>query len=418
MRILWLKTELLHPVNRGGRIRTYQMLRALKQNHDITYLTLDDGTGAPDAPALAAEYCHRLDRVPFRTTPKDSPRLFADLALNLASPLPYAIAKYASGEMRRRLEGYVQRGETDIVVCDFLAPSQNVPAKLAAPTLLFQHNVEAEIWRRHTEIAQSAARRAYFGMQWRRMKRFEAQECQRFEQVVAVSEADARTMAQRYGIEDCAWVPTGVDVEYFRSSPERDRAPHRMVFTGALDWMPNEDAILFFATSILPVVRQSIGNAELVVVGRNPPERLRALAASTPGLILVGEVPDVRPHMDAASIFVVPMRIGGGTRLKIYEAMAMELPVVSTTVGAEGLPVTHGEHVLLEDDPGAFATALIGLMRDPPGALAMGRRACAHVRAHFGWDVVAQRFGAICEQALQTGGRTASPPPRPHPVST
>ena len=173
MRILWLKTELLHPVDKGGRIRTYQMLRALRRDHTVSYLTLDNGGAAPDAVERAHEYCQELERIPFRETPKDSPRLFADLAANLLSPLPYAVAKYASPQMRRRVVERVAQGDVDVLVCDFLFPSQNVPRGLPCPTVLFQHNVEAEIWRRHTEVAQSAVRRAYFQEQWRRMRRFE-----------------------------------------------------------------------------------------------------------------------------------------------------------------------------------------------------------------------------------------------------
>jgi sugar transferase (PEP-CTERM/EpsH1 system associated) len=402
MHILWLKTELLHPVNRGGRIRTYHMLRALRKRHHITYLTLDDGASAPNATEQALEYCHAVDCIPFRTTAKDSARLFLELARNGLSRLPYAIAKYASPEMRRRIGEYAASGKIDLIVCDFLAPSQNLPDGLGIPSLLFQHNVEAEIWRRHASVAPNAVRRAYFRLQWRRMERFEGQECRRFDRVVAVSEADAHTLRDRYGLAECPWIPTGVDTEYFSPDSARPRAPHELVFTGALDWMPNEDGMAFFALEVLPRIRREIPNATIVVVGRNPTHRLKTLAREQPGVRLVGEVPDVRPYMNSASIFVVPLRIGGGTRLKIYEAMAMAIPVVTTAVGAEGLPVAPGTHALFADDPAEFAAAVVRLLRAPDEAHAMAQRAATLVRSRFGWDGVAAQFGTICEQTIQS----------------
>jgi sugar transferase (PEP-CTERM/EpsH1 system associated) len=396
MRILWLKTELLHPVDKGGRIRTYQMLRALRREHHVVYLTLDNGGAAPDAAERAEEYCHELERIPFHETRKDSPRLFADLAANLLSPLPYAVAKYRSAQMRRRVTERVARGDLDMLVCDFLFPSQNVPSGLPCPTVLFQHNVEAEIWRRHTEVAQSAVRRGYFKEQWRRMERFEGDECRRFDHVIAVSDADAELMRSRYRLAECASVPTGVDTEYFSPEAGRKPSPLELVFTGALDWMPNEDAIEFFANEVLPLVHREERGATLTVVGRNPTARLKALASRQPALTLAGAVPDVRPYMNRAAAFIVPIRVGGGTRLKIFEAMAMELPVVTTTVGAEGLPVTPGTHAQIADTAPDFAAAVVTVLRERERAREMAVRAAAHVRANFGWDRVAEQFAAIC----------------------
>ena len=246
MHILWLKTELLHPVDKGGRIRTYNMLRALCRDHRVTYLALDDGTAAPDAVERSAEYCHTLVRVPFSTAPKRSARFFAELARNLASPLPYAVAKYRSPAMRDAVRQAVAAG-VDVLVCDFLFPSLNVPDGLGVPTVLFQHNVEAVIWRRHVEVAENVVTRTYMREQWRRMRRHEAVECHRFDHVIAVSPQDTETMARDYGVRDVSDVPTGVDTAYFHPSGHEAVRPNNLVFTGSMDWMPNEDAILWFA---------------------------------------------------------------------------------------------------------------------------------------------------------------------------
>ncbi len=398
--ILWVKTELLHPVNRGGRIRTYHMLRALKADHRVTYLALDDGSAAPDALERADEYCHEIERVSFTTTSKESLWLYADLLRNVFSPLPYAIAKYASPALRRRIWTRAASGVHDVLVCDFLSPSQNVPRGLSIPAVLFQHNVEAAIWERHTQVARGWLRRRYFAEQWRRVRRFEHRECHRFDHVIAVSGADADTFRQAYGVTRVSAVPTGVDTAYFAPLASRPRAPHGLVFTGSMDWMPNQDAIEYFASAILPRVQRAVPEATLAVVGRHPTARVERLVRVTPGIDLVGSVPDVRPHMARAAVFVVPIRVGGGTRLKIFEAMEMGLPVVTTTIGAEGLPLRHGEHALFADTPDAFADAVIGLLRSPEEAQALADRGTRYVRTHFSWTTAAQRFAEICADVV------------------
>ena len=415
MHILWLKTELLHPVDKGGRIRTYNMLRALKREHRVTYLTLDDGTAAPDAAERATEYCHDLVRVPFAPAPKGSVRFLADLAANVFSPLPYAVARYRSRAMRRAVEQVAAHGDVDVVVCDFLAPSLNVPDGLGVPTVLFQHNVEAMIWERHAQVAANPVKKAYMGEQYRRMRRHEAAECRRFDHVVAVSPQDADVFRRDFGVRSVSDVPTGVDTEYFRPVGGVERRPHELVFTGSMDWLPNEDAILWFAAEILPRVRARVPDATLAVVGRNPTAPVKALDGAN-GITVTGSVPDVRPYLERGAAFVVPIRIGGGTRLKIYEAMAMERAVVSTAVGAEGLPVRDGVDALIADGPGAFADAVVALLTDPARAAAVGREAAAMVRARFGWDAVTARFAADCEAVATRaapGGIATSVPTLP-----
>ncbi|CAA9293264.1 MAG: FIG137776: Glycosyltransferase [uncultured Gemmatimonadaceae bacterium] len=406
MRILWLKTEFLHPVDKGGRIRTYNMLRELAREHHVTYLTLDDGTAAPDAAARASEYAHEVVRVPFAAPARGSSAFYADLLRNAVSPLPYAIARYHSPAMRSEVERLARDESFDVLVCDFLTPSLNVPAGLSLPTVLFQHNVEAAIWRRHFEVATHPVKRAYFREQWRRMRNWERAECRRFDHVVAVSQDDLRAFRDEYGVARVSAVPTGVDTAYFRPSGAVERRPHNLVFTGSMDWLPNEDAIKHFVADVLPRIRREVPGVTLTVVGRNPTPAVRELAALYDHVEVTGSVPDVRPYMERAAVFVVPIRIGGGTRLKIYEAMGMERAVVSTTVGAEGLPVQHGRDVVLADGAEGFAAATVALLRDPAAAAALGARGADAVRSQFGWDRVSAQFASFCAQAA--AGRASS----------
>ena len=400
VRILWLKTELLHPVDKGGKIRSYNMLKALKRDCHITYLTLDDGTADDSARELASEYCHELVCVPHRRREKFTTGFYVELVLNLASDLPYAIKKYESLEMRREIEK--RRGSYDVLICDFLAPAVNVPRNLDCATVLFQHNVEAMIWKRHYEVQTNAARKAYLFRQWRKMFDFEAKTCPEFDCVVAVSREDREMMQQQYGVENVYDVPTGVDTAFFRPSVEVARKPNNLVFTGSMDWLPNEDAIRYFTEQIMPRIRQEVPDVTLTVVGRDPYPGLVELSKRDASVIVTGRVEDVRPYMEEAAAYIVPLRIGGGTRLKIYEAMAMEKAIVSTSIGAEGLPVTNGEEIVLADTPESFAEAVVKLLKNADFANEIGRRAAARVRKEFGWESVADSFAAICERSMTT----------------
>jgi len=408
MHILWIKTELLHPVDKGGRIRTYQMLRQLRREHRITYLALDDGAGGPEAIERATEYCHDVVAVPFATRAKRTKGFYWELLQNLASPLPYAVAKYRSPAMTRELRRLLAVGDVDVVVCDFLFPSLNVPSDLGVPTVLFQHNVEAAIWERHAQVAKHPVKRLYMREQWRRMRAFEGRECRRFDKVVAVSQEDCAVLARAYGLHGVEEVPTGVDTEFFRPSHSVTRNRNEIVFTGSMDWLPNEDAVAWFAEAILPRIRAQVPDAQFTIVGRTPSQPVLDLARTHHDITVTGSVPDVRPYMERAAAFVIPMRVAGGTRLKVYEAMGMEIPMVSTTIGIEGLPVRHDAELLVADEPDAFATAVVRLLREPPLGARLAANAAKRVRAEFGWREVAARFASICG-ALPTERRVRVP---------
>lgn len=397
MKILWLKTELLHPVDKGGKIRTYQMLKQLKREHFITYLTLCDPDDPQESFAQAGEYCHRLKAIPHGATQKFSAGFYYELGLNIGSPLPYAIQRYRSVAMQQAIRQELQESDYDVVVCDFLTPSVNLTMPIAVPTVLFQHNVEAVIWQRHYKNETNKLKKAFFFSQWRKMLNYERKACQRFDSVVAVSDIDRDLMQKEFAIERVYDIPTGVDTDYFE--PRQQPAnPYELVFTGSMDWMPNEDAIVYFSEEILPLIAARVPQVKLTVVGRNPAERLAALARSNPRINLTGRVDDVRPYMESAAAYIVPIRVGGGTRLKIYEAMAMAKPVISTTIGAEGLAVRDGEDLLIADAPQAFAKAVIAVLEEKAFAERLGQMARKVVCEQFGWNRAAQIFAQVCER--------------------
>ena len=402
--ILWLKTGPLHPLDTGGKIRTYHMLRELKKRHRVTYLALRPESVSESVLAAATEYCHTAKWIPWRETAKCSPAFFAELGLNLlASPLPYVIQKYRSAGMQTAIERLDREEWFDVIICDFLSPAVNlmpVRDRLRARTLLFQHNVESLIWQRMRDTADGFPRRYYFGVQWKRMLRFEGRAAECFDGVAGVSDEDCRLMRELFGLKNVLGsVPTGVDSDFFQDAgavPD----PGSIVFLGSMDWMPNIDAVTYFADSIFPQIRQSAPGATFTIVGRNPVEKVRALEKEGAAIHVTGTVADVRPYVASAAVVVVPLRVGGGTRIKIFEAMAAGAPVVSTAIGAEGLPVRHGEEILFADDPVGFAECVSRLLQQPELREKIGAAGRELVRREFGWEPATKVFENYCHKLL------------------
>ena len=391
MRILWLKSDLLLPLDKGGRLRTWHLMRHLAQCHDITYMSFVENGQEKEIDGMQA-VAKDVVTVPRNDPAKRSLLFYMDAARYLADPLPYAIAKYRSVGYRSALNALLRERQFDLIVCDFLVPAVNLPKTLPCPAVIFTHNVEAEIWRRHAETKASVPSRWLYRLQHKRMLRFEEDTLQRFDSILTVSDADRDTITRLYpstSIKPMWVVRTGVDTDYFVPAPEpRDAsAEPRLVFTGSMDWLPNEDAMKYFCAEILPLIREQEPRVSLSIVGRAPTPAVRALAAE--GINVTGTVDDVRPYINEAAVYIVPLRIGGGTRLKIFEAMAMGKAVVSTTVGAEGLPVVPGAHALLADDPRSFADAVLTLLRDPARRGNLESAARSLVVEQYDWSAVA-----------------------------
>jgi sugar transferase (PEP-CTERM/EpsH1 system associated) len=397
VKLLWLNAGLLLPLDKGGKLRTWHLMRHLAKRHEITYLSFEEPDQREADRQAMREVCARLITIP-RTEPrKRTVAFYADAAKHLLASLPYAVGKYRSDGYARRVRQLLAVERFDAVVADFLPPVVNLPHDIRVPAVLFTHNVEAEIWRRHAETASNVAGRALLAQQWRRMLRFERQALERFDLVLTVSDADRQTFGRLYPAaarRPMHVVQTGVDTNYFTPDSGRERRAH-LVFTGSMDWLPNEDGMLYFVREILPRIRQEEPGTTLSIVGRAPTPAVIRLAERS-GIEVTGRVDDVRPHVAAGEVYVVPLRIGGGTRLKIFEAMSMGKAVVSTTVGAEGLPVTPGRDIVIEDGPAAFAAAVVRMIRDHEMRERIAAEARRLVVARYDWAAVAGGF----EEAL------------------
>jgi len=403
MNLLWINAGLLLPLDKGGKLRTWHLMRQLARRHDISYLSFaDQSTTAADVEGMR-QVASQVVTIPRTEAAKGTARFHFEAARYLVDRVPYAIAKYRSAAYRRAIEQLLTTRRFDAIVCDFLVPAVNLPDTLPCPTILFTHNVESEIWRRHVENARNPISRRLLTTQWRRMQRFERSALGRFDLVLAVSDADRQTFGRLFpeALSGPAHVvQTGVDTSFFAPPGQVPKRAH-LVFTGSMDWLPNEDGIRYFVESVLPLIKQTIPGVRLTVVGRNPSKSLVELSQRDPSIIVTGRVDDVRGYIEKAAAYIVPLRIGGGTRLKIYEAMAMEKPVISTSIGAEGLPVNNGSDVILADTAETFAAGVVELLTDPQLARDIGLRAAKKVREQFGWKQVARNFAELCEETVK-----------------
>jgi sugar transferase (PEP-CTERM/EpsH1 system associated) len=409
MKILWLNAGLLLPLDKGGKLRTWHLMRHLAARHDISYLSFADPSQTDADREGMREVASHLVTIPRTDPAKGTLRFYLDVARYIVDNTPYAVAKYRSEAFRSALEHLLSSGSFDAVVCDFLPPVVNLPEHLPCPAILFTHNVEAEIWRRHAENATNPAARFLLTQQWRRMLRFEQQALARFDLILAVSDADRQTFERLY--PDALKTPahvvsTGVDTTYFAPVPAARVRRSHLVFTGSMDWLPNEDGMLYFVREILPLIRQAEPEATLSIIGRAPTAAVQRLADNQ-GIEVTGRVDDVRPHIAGGSVYVVPLRIGGGTRLKIFEAMAMAKAVVSTTVGAEVLPVRNGRNIAIADEPAAFAQAVVDLIRDAGERQRLELEARRLVVEHYDWSAVASDFEDALRRLCRVGTAAA-----------
>lgn len=421
MKILWVKTAPLHPLTRGGDLRTYHLLRNLCTNTHVTYATMAADQRQLEALTLAHEYSHHHE---FVSEPKASFHLSklgfcAHAARNLFSTLPFAVERFTSEKLKVLLRRQLQDSGFDLLLCDFLFPAASLPWELKAhthiPWLLFQHNVESAIWQRRASNATGISG-PYIRNQCHRMETFERNYSSKFDGVLTVSEDDTRVFRDAFGLTNVmGHIPTGVDVDYFVATPRSESDTPTVVFVGSMDWHANIDAVTFFAAECWPTIRRRFPGARFRIVGRNPSQEVSDLATPGNGIEVTGTVSDVRPYLRSAHAMIVPLRIGGGTRLKIFESMAAELPVVSTRIGAEGLPVTDRRHLLLADDADSFAKATIEMLESAELRDSIRKAAFNDVAQTFSWSRAADQMHAFFRQAIADFSSPQKRPAHHHP---
>jgi glycosyltransferase involved in cell wall biosynthesis len=388
--------ELPYPPTSGKRIRTLNLLLRLADRHRLTYLCHRNADPAEARRAAAFLNDHGIETVVVdRAVPRKSgPLFYARLAANLLSPLPYSVASHTSRALRAAVAEYAARYPVDLWQCEWTPYAEVLRGLAGVRRLVVAHNVESLIWQRYHETEPNPLKRWYIGRQWHKFERFERRAYGTADCTVAVSAEDAERIRDQFGGGPVQVVDNGVDTGYFRPVPA-PAGPGPILFLGSLDWRPNLDAVGQLLEQVFPAVRAAEPGARLSVVGRNPPPWLRRQTAATPGVELHADVADVRPYLAASSVLAVPLRIGGGSRLKILEALAAGVPVVATHVGAEGLSLQPGRDITVVQGVADMAPALVRCLREPGPAREQAERGRRVVLEQYDWSVLAERLEQV-----------------------
>lgn len=396
LRIAMVDEELPYPPTSGKRIRTLNLLLRLAKRHQITYICHrnQDAREADQAALHLTSHGVTPVVVDRPVPPRSGLRFYARLASNLFSRYPYSVTSHQSRALEHALRDHARANPVDLWHCEWTPYVQALPRDVAGPRVVMAHNVESVIWNRYHENEQNMLRRWYIGTQWRKWRRFESRALAAIERTIAVSDVDAERFRNDMNVPRVDVVENGVDVGYFKPGPI-PRDPCRLLFLGSLDWRPNLDGVRAFLDQVYPEVRRAHAGVHFVIVGRNPPNWLHELVLKTPGVELHADVPDVRPFLAECGAMVVPLRIGGGSRLKILEALASGTPVVSTRIGAEGLHLEPGRDFTMSEGMEDLADKVLQTILSPEASQAQALQGREEVVRRYDWDVLADQLEAI-----------------------
>ncbi len=415
MRLLILAPQLPYPPHQGTTLRNFNIIKHLAPRHAITLLSFGTSEELENAEPLRA-LCQRIEIAPYPT------RTLTQRAITtLTSPLPDMAWRLQSDMMHLMATKAFHDEPFDIVQVEGIEmarylkletpprATRHLPtSNLQSPIIVFDdHNAEYVLQRSAFESDSHDAKRLhaalYSFIQWKKLERYERAICEYADHIVACSDTDANAIMRLLQSKianrksKISIIPNGVDTDFYVPSVEvcaKPLADLALVFTGKMDFRPNVDAMLWFCDEILPRIRAEIPLAHVVIVGQKPAPRIAALTTRA-GVQVTGAVPDVRPFIADAAVYVVPLRMGSGTRLKVLEAMAMGKAIVSTARGVEGIELAPDRDAILADDPDAFARAVIGLLRDPDRRRALGQSARALAEAKYDWRKIIPRFEHI-----------------------
>jgi polysaccharide biosynthesis protein PslH len=390
-----------YPPNGGGRIRALNLMLRLAPRHRITCICRTPADA--DEAGLAQRYLaeHGIDCIYAGDPPlpRKGPRFYAALARNLLSPQPYAVTSHNCPKLRRAIADHAASKPVDLWQFEWLAYADAVNGP--APRLVVAHDVVSTIWRRYHENETNPLKRWFIRGQWRKFERYERRILAGATRIVAVSDEDASIIRTRYGARDVDVVDNGIDRACFETIQPR-RNPATILYLGNMETGPNRDAAAFLLDRIFPRVQAVVPEARLIIAGKNPPEWIGGRASAMANVEVQANIPDVRPLLAAAGVMAVPIRIGSGSRLKILEALACGLPVISTRIGAEGLDLRPDQHLTIADGEIDFAHALAQCLRNPEPALAMASAGRRVVLERYDWDVLADRLEQVWHKCLQS----------------
>jgi glycosyltransferase involved in cell wall biosynthesis len=386
MKILFVTPYLASPPRFGAQRRLDGLMRGLAARHEVSLLSfLTDDEYTEQSLKSAASYCQAVSTVSNNVVGLDVRKKRVMQLRSLISPRSFEYDLCYDSRFQTEIGRMLDNTRYDVVQVEFshLGIYDYPPRGTGKPLLILdEHNIEYDIVRRTADSTGSVIRRIYSAVNWRKLRREECDAWRRFDGVVLTSDRDETLLRENSPHTATAVVPNAVDLEHFRTSSV-EREAGTLMFFGAMNYHPNIQGVSYFVTEVLPKIVKAVPNVKLRVVGQQPPDSIRALAG--PHVEIVGFVDDPRPLLDRSAAMVVPLLIGGGTRFKIVEGMAMSMPIVSTHLGAEGLDIEHERHALLAEDSEGLASQCIRLLKDPALGQRLGTQARQFAEKRYGW---------------------------------
>jgi glycosyltransferase involved in cell wall biosynthesis len=419
LRLLYVSQMPPSPPRFGAQVRMHGLMTALAHRHDLTAVTLFDPVADDTSIVRSAmeAYCEHVVLVPIRRATDIKSKRLLQLR-SLASRHSFERLVFSVPALQCALDETLTSRRFDIVNVEFpflahyrlrgAPPGEPLPA-----LVLDEHNIEHDVLRQVARSDTALDRRFYNLMNAWKLRREEERAWRSVDGVTVCSSTDEAVVLNAIPVSRTAVIPNAVDTSSFVPDTNHRRDGRVILFFGAMHYYPNTDAVLFFLDEIWPRLRSSHPDARLRLVGPRPPPEVLSRQSSC--VEVTGFVEDVRPHIAEAAVIIAPIRIGGGTRLKILEAMAMGKAVVSTHVGAEGLAVTPGEHLLLADDPSGFAAAVSRILDDRALADRLGHEARVLIEQQHSWESAAIRLDTFFRELLKSRAERALPA-APQPV--
>lgn len=395
VKILFVATTLPIPVNSGQAIRTMGIIRGLaKSGHEVTFISFAKTESADLEPLT--RLCSTVHLVSAITANLTLQTSYIRRMWSLGRLKPFSLERFYSRSMRERIQIELLKGRSDLIVSDGLYSLVNIPDTII-PIILNCHNIEHVIFARYALTETHMVKKIYAGMEARLIRRAERKAFHRVSAAMACSQVDIKLARELNPELDVALVPNVVDTDVIR--PQQDRASDDgrpvLLFQGIMDWYPNRDAVAFFARTILPHIARQYSNVRFVIAGRNPPRDFVSGFSDIKNIEFTGTVPDIRPYLVAATVVIVPLRVGGGTRIKILEACAAGKAVVSTSIGAEGLDLKDNVEILIADNPAEFARRVLELLGDPKKCEKLGQHARSAVVDRFSVSILQERLDSF-----------------------
>ncbi len=395
MKILFLSPTVPYPLTDGGRIRVFNLLKQIAKNNDVTLLALETQPTDVESITHIQNLGIKVHLVPNSST---LPRISLNTLFSaFFKRQPITVARYNVPAYREKLRELLSGEAFDLVHYEMFHIAQFY-SETDLPRVLSQQNVDSAIWRRLQGETSNLFYKFAYCTQQIAFQRYERVISPKFDAVTCTSDIDAAVFQQHCDEGAVKVIPNGVDVTHYSPDFTSEELAH-LIYIGSMDWYPNEDAVSFFVEEVLPQIQNSVPDAKFSIVGGNPSARVQKLG-DREGVVVTGRVPEIKPYFAEATVFVVPLRIGSGTRLKILEALAMGKAVVSTTVGAEGLALRDGEEIFIADEPKAFAEAVIRLIADASLRQNIGENGRARVEQDYDWRNIGKKLLAIYESVI------------------